>query len=157
MATSLLARYATKYLCNKSLLPSASSIIRSFTTTQDKQSPPKPSTVHTSILGEHIDELEQEYAYDRSTTNNDGDFVGVRGHSSVIDKADFVNARIGDVLEIPYEVTASDFWRVCLQFLFGSNYISINYPCTYFIFITGNVAVSILSTRSYPYIVRICK
>lgn len=111
MATSLATRYATKYLCKKWLLPSSTTTIsRSFTTTKDKEA---SSTVRTSILGEHIDELEQEYSFDRSLSNDDGDFVGVRGHSSVIDKADFVNARIGDVLEIPYEVTASDFWRVC--------------------------------------------
>ena len=59
-----------------------------------------------------MDELEEEYSFDRSSTNDDNDYVGVRGHSSVIDKADFAQARIGDVLEIPYEVTASDFWRV---------------------------------------------
>ena len=62
-----------------------------------------------SILG---DELSSEYALDRASPISPDEFVGVKGHSSLIDKADFGQARIGDVLEIPYEVTASDFWRV---------------------------------------------
>ena len=150
MATSFAARHATKYLCNKWSPIMQFSIIRSFTTTiQDKHS----STIHTSILGEHIDELEQEYSFDRSLSNDDGDFVGVRGHSSVIDKADFATLRIGDVLEIPYEVTASDFWRVC-SCNCNVNQLSLH---TLMIYDTGNVAISILSTRSYTYIIRICK
>lgn len=122
---SLAARVATKYLCNKSLSITSSSIyhrLSSFTTTQEKKQQQQPSQnnsksrqqqIHSSILGEHIDELEEEHSYDRlSGISSSDDFVGVRGHSSVIDKADFAQARIGDVLEIPYECTISDFWRV---------------------------------------------
>ena len=82
----------------------------SFSTSSPSPSPSPSENRSVSILG---DELQEEYSVDRSSTSLSPDeFVGVRGHSSVIDKADFAHARIGDVLEIPYEVTASDFWRV---------------------------------------------
>eukprot|EP01084_Bolivina_argentea_P109048 194918_1 len=68
-----------------------------------------------SILG---DELFEEHSHDRSSPISSDEFTGVCGHSSVIDKADFAQARIGDVLEIPYEVTASDFWREMWQSVF---------------------------------------
>ena len=82
---------------------------------QTQSAAPIRSSIMT-ILGEDTDELEAEDAFDRGGThfgNGPQDFNGVIGHSSVMDKADFANARIGDVLEIPYEVTAGEFWRVC--------------------------------------------
>ena len=73
------------------------------------------SNVRSSILGEDSDELEAEDAFDRGGAHfgcGPMDFEGVIGRSAVMDKADFANARVGDVLEIPYEVTAGEFWRV---------------------------------------------
>eukprot|EP01083_Nonionella_stella_P064339 167584_1 len=113
---SALSIRATKRLWNASLstvCPRVLGSSRFCTNVQSKS--------HTSILGEHMEDmdLEDEYSLDRGSGVVDkGDFVGVRGHSSVIDKADFAEARIGDVLELPYEVTPSDFWREIWQSVF---------------------------------------
>mmetsp|Transcript_61186 Transcript_61186/g.97357 ORF Transcript_61186/g.97357 Transcript_61186/m.97357 type:complete len:484 (+) Transcript_61186:800-2251(+) len=119
---ALIARTASKRLCYRSILASPSSLpcFKSFSTDQTR------GKSRSTILGEHWEELEEEFSLDRADADPpksrveslDDAFVGVRGHSSVIDKADFAHARIGDVLEIPYEVTASDFWREMWQSVF---------------------------------------
>jgi len=46
------------------------------------------------------------------------DFDGVIGHSAAMDKVDLAMVRIGDVIDIPYEVTAGEFWREMWQSVF---------------------------------------
>merc|ERR1719295_505523 len=87
----------------------------SFASSKQKSAKSPPSQQLQSILGEHSDEEALDAELDRGSTFSDGGFAGVTGHS---DKADFANARIGDVLEIPYEVTASNFWRELWQSVF---------------------------------------
>ena len=71
--------------------------------------------IRSSILGEDNDEFDAEDAFDRGGAHFGSgpmDFDGVSGHSAAMDKVDLAMVRIGDAIDIPYEVTAGEFWRV---------------------------------------------